>query len=276
MSSPLVDWPQFWRTTGGPAWRLAWAHSLLPSESVADHVDPLVVQLRRYLLQRDRGNAAAREPLIAAAEKLNECQPLVDGMQVLALAGATPAQIAERLSTQQAVVERWLDLFFDISEVRPATDWLYIYVVEPARQRDPALASRMRVALGGGLAAIDALVAAETKQSQDPEAEHRQRELRLNYRLDQALDRLVQAPQQQVRLVKSWLTAQIARQRLELQRRLRAATLPVTELPTAALLALKWATSSTAVAQSVEAATPQIAPVKPAAVGIHDPRQAAA
>lgn len=229
-----LDWLRFRKATTGPHWRQEWALSISPGMPDSD-ADPLVQQLRNYWreYQQDPAGAAARQPLLAAVELLQQNAPLAEGLQLLVLANATMAQITERTGLPEEVTSLWQALYFDIGEFRAASFWMHS-IIQRARQTNPRQASRMRFVCGGGLAALDDLLLAETKTPVVEADQHRSRRLRLLMGCDEAIDQLSGSPTQHLAAVKLMQQMLAADRRLASEPRVRAAA-PGRNLPTAGL-----------------------------------------
>ena len=257
MAPSQIDWPRFWKATTGPHWRQAWAHSSRP---LGRDADPLAGQLQLYFRQRERdpSAAAAQFPLIEAAEKLNLVSDVVETLQLLTLALATPQQIAARTGLAAEVISRWQQLYFDMDDFHQATAW-HFHIVQRTRLVNPLLACRMRHALGGGLVAVDEMLAAESSMPGDEAGQLWQRKLRLLLKADLALDQLASSRANDLHMVKLYASMRASDLRLDILRQARLVT-PSKPLPTAALLSLRWAPDGTAARAAVSAEQPHVVP----------------
>jgi hypothetical protein len=222
-------------------------------------VDALVVELHDYRIAAatNRSRAAEQQPLFAAAEQVNVSESLVGQLQLLVLAGASPTEIVQRTGLELEVALRWMEMFCDVGDFRAASGWVCAFIVEPTRVARPRLAAQMRVALAGGLTVLDQVLAAETQLPVDPDARQQQHQTRLALRADQAVDEIPDTQAANLQLVK--LLPKLLRAQRRHAMRSTAPPINLPPLPTAPLLALKWA-SSAPPASGVIGISPSVVP----------------
>ena len=206
----------------GPAWRYELALRLPPRvpPRVAQSYDEHVRDLRMYLTLKAEGDLARadqRFPAIAAADELNQNSDLTATIKLMVVGNLPVDEIAERTGVPAAVLEVWEGLFFDVRDLREATSWLSVHVIRKERRGgDPVLAGRLQCAACLGPVGVRAVLAAEEGLPIDEADRLFQQKLRLQVKMNEAVDMPLTSEKELVKFLNSSTWMQVELKKIEL------------------------------------------------------------
>lgn len=217
------------RGARGPAWRWELANSSFPDSRLPEPfaLDAHVAAAHAFVTAaRLDGPSAAveRRPEIATAIDVNEIRPLRESLQLLALAACPRAEMANQLILDEATIETWERVFFDVRESLTAVGWVFSSVIRPAQLNgNGTFAAKLKAVYAGGPVVARALLDGETRISTVPGERLFDREMQLHLREDEALQVPLDSPRHALRFLKLSWRYQTECQRLELDKQKFAA-----------------------------------------------------
>lgn len=222
------DGPKAHRGTLGPAWRKKLADQASQDghhRHPAARADRCLRDLCKFqeLIGEDGvglPHAQARFPLIVQALEVQDRPATVDALKIMIVGDLTHQEIAERLGLDRAVIETWEAIHFDVRDLRDATTWLAIHVIEPARaEGNFQLASHLRLALGGGPAAVRAIFSCQATLPLEEADRLYQRQIKLALKFEQALEIPLTTEENNLKFLKMYLHHQHETERLNIASR---------------------------------------------------------
>ena len=221
---PNTNLLRYHRSLLGPAWGMKLAHTLRPDSGLlgrgAENA-PLrdAVQYRALRAEGLDAEALRRYPLIAAAEALNAHPEQVEPLQLMVVVDLSPAEICQRSSLEQDVLDCWEQLFFDVRDLRRAHDWLSNHLISQERkQGNGRHAARLTLALMAGPKAVRAMLDTDSDQPIDEAERLFQRHLKLHVKFEEAANLPLVTERDYWRFPKLYLSLTQAEQRLEFAR----------------------------------------------------------
>ncbi len=222
------DGPKAHRGILGPAWRKQLAdqasqdgHHRHPGAR-ADRCLRDLCKFQELIGEDGAGlpHAQARFPLIFKALEVQDRPAAVDALKIMVVGGLTYQEIEQRLGLDRAVIETWEAMYFDVRDLRDATTWLAAQVIEPARaEGNFQLANNLRLALGGGPAAVRAILSCQATLPLDEADRLYQRQIRLALKFEQALEIPLTTEENNLKFLKMYMHHQCETERLKVASR---------------------------------------------------------
>lgn len=201
------------RSAKGPSWRWQTALSLHECQTpkVPRGIDATIKEALAFLRTRDESSHIAR------AFELWNHEPKQESLKLMALGGYSPTEIAQQLGAKPQVIERCLELFFDIEPLRHAKAWIRAHIIAPEESGgDFMRAVRYRLAYVGGREITRMLLVDQADLPFDRGDQLFNRGLRWELKIQEALAMPTEDP---IKLIKLWLDYKKAMARIELEKK---------------------------------------------------------
>jgi hypothetical protein len=215
------------RFLGGPDWRWRLAEQLenVHPACPVDQFDQYVLDASCYRALCRHGpagveRARALYPTLAAAEALNSAPAMVAALKIAVLGDLPREEIAHLHGLDEAVIEIWELVFFDVRGSREAKSWVHSHVIRPELAAgDPELGARLKMAFAGGPGAVRAIFRADCGVPVDEGERLYDRRLLLNSKLDAALTLPLTTDREKMAFIRFYMDLELKEKRLELAER---------------------------------------------------------
>jgi hypothetical protein len=212
------------RSIVGPAWRSKLVEQLpgRRSHRFVRACDEDVRRLHHYRQLCGSGAAGMQQalalyPKIASAEELNGSDKL-DLLKVAVLAGLDGREIARRLGSEEAVVDAWEKIYFDVRGMREAVSWIHFRVIVPERTAGREdLAARLKFVAAVGASGARAVLDLDTRAPLDEGQRLFDRRLKLFLKAEVAAEAPVQSDREKMFFLRTYADMQLQENRLRLQ-----------------------------------------------------------
>ena len=214
------------RALGGPAWRSKLVQQLprRRSHRLVRASDEPVRRLHhcRQLCRNGKTGieqAEALYPDIAAAERLHKSDR-TDSLKIAVLGGLESKEIARRFSLDEAVIEAWEQIYFDVRGMREAVGWIHTHVIQAEQSAGRAeLAARLKFVAAVGPVSARVTLDADTRVPLGEGQRLFDRRLKLHFKFDAAAEMRVDSDREKLRFMRMYLDLAMQEKRLDLQER---------------------------------------------------------
>ena len=221
-TSQVVVRPSEHRSFLGPAWRYELAKSLVSEATaeLANSCDPLILEARDYLIAVDKKGSAAAQlayPSVSAAQELQADTDKTSKLMMMVLADMPRQEISQRVGLETAVLECWEGIHFDCRDLREATSWLGIHVIEEARRSgNLEMSSRLMLAIVAGPVAVRAMLDSDAGLPLGEADRLFERRVKLHLKVDMATEMVVSSPREAGEFLKRYMEMHVECERLKL------------------------------------------------------------